>query len=167
MRRVLAATLTALGLLLAGAPGAVAADGGADLRLESEVPLGALDEEGISAGEGTFVALGPALRGYASAAANGTVRSAVNAIADECGPKVLRAVQTYTCENGSGSFEVRVVGRRTAASGPHLTFAATVTISDGTGAFSDLDATGVGTSVIDLDTGVLRSQHDLDVRTPA
>lgn len=167
MRRVLAATLTALGLLLASAPGAVAADGGAELTLESEVPLDTFDQEGASDSEGRFVALGPALRAYAAAEANGTVRSAITTVADECGPKILRAVQTYTCDDGSGSFQLRVVGRRTAANGPQLTFAATATISDGTGAFGDLDATGVGTSVIDLDAGVLRSHHDLDVRAPA
>lgn len=166
LRRVVVSGLTVLSMLLVGVPGATA-HVALRLTVDSEAQITAVHPDGSGVAEGVYTAVGPAST-TGTACPSGTVRRhEFAAVTDELGPRIVRAIETYSCGDGSGSFTARFVGRRTAVDGPLLTFAATIVITDGTGVYSDLRARGVGTAVADLATGALRTTYDLDVRSAA
>lgn len=165
LRRIAVSGLVALSLLLIGMPGA-AADVMLKLSVEGESQVASLNSDGSGVAEGAFTASGRAL-GTGAVCLTGTVRDEFVTITDDEGPKIIRGVETYTSADGDGSFVARFVGRRTAMDGPVITFATTIVITDGTGACSELDATGVGTVTLDVNDGTVRNSYDLDVRYAA
>jgi hypothetical protein len=160
LRRIVVSGLALLGLLLLAAPGATA-DIALTLSVDRESRITALDPGGAGLAEGTFsVDDGGDIR------AQGAVHDEFVSVDDELGPKIVRAVETYTADDGT-SFELRSVGRRTSAVGTTLTLSTTVVLADGTGVYAGMTAHGVGTTVVDLATGTVHSRYDLNVRPDA
>jgi hypothetical protein len=158
--RMVVSALALLGMLVFAAPGATA-DIALSLSVNREARITALETEGTGLSEGTFSVVEDE-----DVRTQGTVLDEFSSINDEVGPKIVRAVETYTADDGS-SFRIRSVGRRTSADGSSLTLSTTVVLTDGTGAYAGLTAHGVGTTVVDLASRTLTSRYDLDVRADA
>ena len=160
LRRIVVSGLAALSMLLLAAPGA-AADIVLTLSVDREARITALDAAGAGVTDGTF-----SLADADDVRAHGAVHDEFVSVDDELGPKIVRAVETYTLDDGS-SFTIRSVGRRTSSDGATLTLSTTVVLMDGTGAYAGFTAQGVGTTVVDLTSRTVHSRYDLDMRADA
>lgn len=159
--RIVGVLALVLGLLwTAGAP--ARADSAPDLSLDSHTQIVALNEDGSGTAVGTFSASGDGASVVCSA--GDVVDEFVTASGDAQGPRIVKAAETYTCADGSGSFELEFRGRRTSVDGPILTFTAKVVITGGTGKHADLRAEGTGSTVVNLATGQIDNHYDLNVR---